>query len=139
MSLSATVSVGNTAFIPPLSQRSDNNSPVTTGAVFADDILDLSPEALDALGGSIPLAFAAGGRLTLPQQQQVAAILTQFANAPLSSQTLDGIRTALSGAGIDSQQVSVQELLLAFNARSLASSTDGRLTNHPLASDLVVA
>jgi len=123
----------------------------TTGAndniLLTSDLLDLSPAALNILNGVNAGAGITDTTttdsvleqqiLTPYQQQQAATIVEQFANQPLTPQTFTEIQNALTAAGINPAQVSIQEL---FNAYAYAYvpgfSTNEQLFTDTLAADL---
>jgi hypothetical protein len=87
--------------------------------LLSSDLLNLSPAALNILNGVDSATgtdtTATGGllpqqTLTPQQQQQAAAIVAQFANAPVTEQTFSQIESALTAAGINPSQLSVQQL-----------------------------
>jgi hypothetical protein len=128
---------------------SDNSTSVDSG-LLTSDIVSLSPQALDLLNGVSQQASptqetvtslidvtpptdqlvqnsALGGDvnsdLSTQQQAQIASILNQFSSAPLDQTTLNEIQTALSNAGINPLQLSLQDLILSANA-GLGSYSD---------------
>jgi hypothetical protein len=117
----------------------------------SSDLLDLSPAALNILNG-IDAATATAGTtntvtltgtinnaapLTSAQQTQVAAIVSEFANQPVTQETFTQIENALTTAGINPEQVSLQQLLGAYEyAYAPGLAFNGQLFTDTLASEL---
>jgi len=133
----------------------DNNSAVNDAALGDSDLLNLSPAALNILNGvnttqpatgtSVTVTgeatVGAGGitaTLTGEQQVQAAAIVAEFANQPLTQSTLTQIQNALTQAGINPEQVSIQDLFNAYTySYAPGLAFNGQLFTENLASELV--
>ncbi len=87
------------------------------------DLVNLSPAALNLLNGvntgieSVPINIntAANTNLTPAQQSELATILFNFQNAPLTDQTFTQIENAMVAAGLSPSQLTIDDLLLSFN------------------------
>jgi hypothetical protein len=77
--------------------------------------ITLSPEAASIVNASIIANVEAGNSLTTAQLQQVATIIAPFINQPLTSQTLTQIQNALTAAGFNPSQLSLQNLFLSMS------------------------
>jgi hypothetical protein len=104
--------------------------PVSAEAGLSDTaLLNLSPQTLNVLNGvqqpvDIIGATASEGNdagYDLAPERQLAAILAQFANAPFNENTFIQIQNAITSAGINPDQVSLQGVLGALTPFSLIS------------------
>jgi hypothetical protein len=76
--------------------------------------VNLSPQAVDILNGS-GTSITVGNTLTTAQLQQIAGILTPFVNQPLTQDTLTQMQNALTAAGFNPTQLSLQNIFLSQN------------------------
>jgi hypothetical protein len=125
-------------------------STVDDSALLSADLLNLSPAALNILNGIDNASATAGTTSTLTltgtlgqagltpsQQTQIAAIVAQYANQPLTQTTFTQIENALTAAGINPELVSIQQLLEAYSyAYAPGLAFDGQLFTDTLASEL---
>jgi len=129
-------------------------SATTTGAndnvLLSSDLLSLSPAALNILNGinattgitgtAIAASVSGATALSTAQQQQAAAIVAQYANAPATAQTFGQIETALTAAGINPEQVSIEQLFNFYAYAYLPGLPAGeQLASGVLESDLLNA
>ncbi len=90
------------------------------------DLVNLGPQALNILNGiegandntssAVPdLTDVSTPLLPDQQQQQIAAVLSDFIDAPFNQDTFTQIQTALISEGLSPDQITVQNIMLAFN------------------------
>lgn len=114
--------------------------------LLTSDLLDLSPAALNVLNGvsadtgtstAIVGALAGQTNLSVTQQQQASAIVSQFASSPLTQQTLDQIQAALNAVGIDPTQISIRQLFNVYSYNYFPGlPTGGNLDDAALADEI---
>ncbi len=84
-------------------------------ALLGDNI-NLSTQAVNILNGIDPGAgIGVVNTLTTAQLQQLAGIITPFINAPLTQTTLTQLQNALTAAGFNPSQLSLQTIFLSMN------------------------
>ncbi len=109
----------------------DARQPAPADASLSDTaLLNLSPQTLNVLNGvrqsvdiTAEMAFEASNAEAnvVPTQQQLSSILAPFANAPFNDNTFIQIQDAITAAGINPEQISLQEVLNALTPFSLIS------------------
>lgn len=78
--------------------------------------VNLSPQAVSILNGiNSSAGISVGNTLTSAQLQQIAGIIAPFINAPLTQETLTQTQNALSTAGFNPTQLSLQTMFLSMN------------------------
>jgi hypothetical protein len=113
-------------------------SPLPANATSLTEIIAAynSASGASSASGSASSPYA---NLTFAQQQQVATIVSQYASAPLTPATVAKINSALTNAGINPQQLSLQEIYLAYAAFIPTQGYSDAVANSTLSDELLDA
>jgi len=105
-------------------------SSVNTGASTSNPLLALLSGSTSGVGTG---ADSSNFTLTNSQQQQITAILGQYANAPFTQTTFNEIQSALQSAGLGPNQLAAQDEITSFNPTwDLLNDLNGNQANNTL-------
>lgn len=113
---------GSTASTEPLSlaQMLGQNSGTSSDSSLGAYTLDLSPAAQSYLStGNLPSVVTTQGdsfTLSDKQQQEIAAILAKYKDAPQTQDTFNQIQDDLTAAHLGPDQLALQDKIKSFNA-----------------------